>query len=151
LEDDAPREVGCVTPASAGDIQQVVDSAVAEDGIESAAIFVVKPGSADLELAAAAGVAGPALEGLVAAVRDPGHPIRKTLDEGPTYDVRPKNPGGPALRTHLPLVASRDGRRVVVGVLALAHEGKLSPELREKLARAADTAAELVARPRPRS
>ena len=140
----------CVTPSSGSDVQAVVDSAVAEDGIESAAIFVVQAGSADLELAAAAGVAGPALDGLIAAVRDPAHPIRKTLDEGPTYDVPPINPGGPALRTHLPLVASRDGRRVVVGMLALAHEDSLGPEARERLGRTADAAAELVARPRPR-
>jgi hypothetical protein len=134
-----------VLPTSSGDLKEVVQSAVAEDGLASAVIFVVSPGSSDLALMAAAGVAGPALKKLTAEVRDPAHPIRTTLDDdGPTFDVRPVNPGGPALRSHLPLVASRDGRRVVVGVLAVAHEEGLSANIRKRLVRRADAAAEAI-------
>src|SRR6478735_11940926 len=70
----------------------------------SAVIFLVAPGSTDLDLAAAAGVEAPPLDGLVAAVRNPDHPVTRALsDAGPSFDVRPMAPGGPALRSHLPL------------------------------------------------
>lgn len=116
------------------DLDEVARSALAIDGIESAVIFVVRPGSHDLELAAAAGIEGSALVGLTAAVRNPAHPIAKALtDEGPTFDVQPMNPGGPALRSHLPIAELRDGRRTVVGVLALAHDQSLNADARRRL------------------
>ena len=128
--------------SDSGELQDVVRSAVAADGIESAAIFVVTPGSPDLQFAAAAGVEGVALERLIAAVRDPAHPISRAItDDGPTFDVRPMNPGGPALRSHLPLVAMHDGRRAVVGVLAVAHDAPLTIGLRQSLERLAVSAA----------
>ncbi|HEV8545244.1 MAG TPA: hypothetical protein VGQ64_03065 [Candidatus Limnocylindrales bacterium] len=55
-------------------LQEVVRSAVADPGVESAALFLVKPGADDLELVAAAGIEGPARDGLIAAVRNPAHP-----------------------------------------------------------------------------
>lgn len=125
-----------------GELQDAVRSAVDQVGIRSAVLFVLRPGSFVLELAAAAGIDGPALEGLTAAVRNPDHPISRTIvDEATTYDVRPTAPGGPALRSHLPLVASHAGRRTVVGVLAVAHQDRLTPETRRVLAILADTAA----------
>ena len=128
-----------MTQSNKVDLGEVARSAVAVEGIESAAVFVLRPGSSDLELAGAAGIEGPALEGLTAAVRNPEHPINRGLaDDGPTFDVRPMAPGGPALRSHLPLIAMRDERRVAVGVLAVAHEGSL-------------TAGEMAAAPSPRS
>ena len=98
------------------DLDEVVRSAVGVDGIESEAVFVVAPGSPELQLGAAAAVA------------DPAHPIRRSMaDDGPTFDVRPMNPGGPALRSHLPLLVEHDGRSDAVGVLALAHHDPPEP------------------------
>ena len=128
------------------DLQDVVASVVADGVIESAAIFVVRPGSAELELAAAAGIEGPARDGLVAAVRNPAHPIARALtDEGPTFDVQPMNPGGPALRSHLPLVAPGPGNPLVVGVLAVAHDRGLTTDERQALKNRAEEAAESIA------
>ncbi len=131
-----------------GEFREVVRSAVAEDGIESAVIYVVGPGSPVLQLGAAAGVAGPALDGLTAAVQNPAHPINRAMtDDGPTFDVRPTAPGGPALRSHLPLVGVVDRRRAVVGVLAVAHDRSLTPDQRETLVRLAEAAAEAASEP----
>ena len=58
-----------------------------------------------------------------------------------TVDVRPMAPGGPALRSHVPLTVTRDGRTSVLGVLALAHEAPLGPDAVELLDAAADLAA----------
>ena len=46
-------------------------------------------------------------------VRDPAHPIARTLVDGfATFDVKPMAPGGPALRSHLPLFGQGGERRV---------------------------------------
>jgi hypothetical protein len=118
-------------------LDDVAQAAVGIGDIESAAIFVSRAGSAALELAAAAGIDGPPLDGLVAAVENPVHPIARAMhDAGPTFDVRPMNPGGPALRSHLPL----GGR----GVLAVAHDATLSAEDRATLEQLASTATDLL-------
>ena len=123
-------------------LDEVVHAAVLVDGIQSAALFVVAPLSSSLELAAAAGIAGPPLDGLVAAVRNPAHPVaRALLDDGPTFDVLPMAPGGPRLRSHLPLQVDRDGRAEAVGVLALAHDAPLDEGRRAELITLADEAA----------
>jgi hypothetical protein len=131
-------------------VDDVVRAATDEDGVASAAIFRNVPGTNEAELAAAAGIAGPALEGLVAAVADPRHPIRAALtDEGPTWDVRPMNPGGPALRSHLPIRAGgtpRPSGGIAAGVLALAHEEPLSAASRSRLVALAASAANASAR-----
>jgi hypothetical protein len=107
-------------------LDDIARAAVEVPGIASAAIFVARPGSSTLELGAAAGIEGPALDGLVAAVKRPDHPIARALtDVGPTFDVQPMNPGGPSLRSHLPLA----GR----GVLAVSHETSLSADARRTL------------------
>jgi hypothetical protein len=108
----------------------------------SAVIFVVAPGSTDLELAAAAGVEGPPLEALVAAVRNPAHPVtRALLDPGPSFDVRPTAPGGPALRSHLPLCRDDAAGTDASGVLAIAHESPMSEADRRALEALAGRAA----------
>jgi hypothetical protein len=113
--------------------RRIVESAVDLDEVESAVVFVLRPGPRDLELAAAAGIGGSALEGLSSAVANPRHPIARTLaDEKATYDVMPTAPGGPALRSHLPLVKG-GAQPVVIGVLAVAHERSLSAESRQAL------------------
>jgi hypothetical protein len=118
-------------------LEQLAERALAVDGIESAAIFVTQPGSSELVLVGAAGIDGPPLDGLVAAVRRPEHPIARSLtDAGPTFDVHPMNPGGPALRSHLPFAGQR-GR----GVFAVAHDAPLSREARAALEGLAEAAA----------
>jgi hypothetical protein len=105
---------------------------------------VIPAGAADLQLAAAAGISGPPLEGLVDAVRDPRHPIARTVTEAKSsFDVRPIAPGGPALRSHLPLLALRGSERAVVGVLAVAHDQSLDSAARADLTELAGEAAAL--------
>ena len=125
-----------------GALRNIVRSAVVLEGVGSAAIFGVQPGSSDLELLAAAGIEGPALDALTTAVRNPAHPIARTLVEATaTYDVTPTAPGGPALRSHVPLVV-RDGQLPRVrGVLAIAHERHADPQTRRALDALADEAA----------
>lgn len=109
----------------------VVQEAVAVEDIESAAIFVVAPGTGSLQLVAAAGIEGPALDGLVAAVQDPAHPVARALDaDDPTFDVYPVNPGGPRLRSHLPF---RNDNGDPAGVLAVAHDIALQDPQRQSL------------------
>jgi hypothetical protein len=139
--------VGGVDQSGNGDTQEVARRVVSDLGMASAAIFVVQRGSDGLVLTAAAGVEGPALERLIEAVRDPAHPISRSVrDDGPTFDLRPVNPGGPALRSHLPLVRQVDGRRDVVGVLAVAHEDALMADDRVELEKLAAAAAESIVR-----
>ena len=117
----------------------IAREALEVDGIASAVIFVPRPGAGGLDLAAAAGIDGPPLEGLAAAAQDPDHPVaRAVTDAEPTFDVRPINPGGPALRSHLPLGG--------LGVLAVAHDPSLSREARSDLERLASAAAEVLRR-----
>jgi hypothetical protein len=118
-----------VTERTNGRLDEVVGKSLTVGDIGSAVIFLAAPGSA-LELAAAAGIDGPALDGLVAAVRNPAHPIVRTLaDDGPSFDVLPMNPGGPRLRSHLPLRLDDS----TIGVLALAHESPLDDAQRQAL------------------
>ena len=109
--------------------------AIALPGVESAAIFVAGP-SGGLELAASIGVVGPALERLIEAVQNPGHPIARTMADGVvSFDAVPIAPGGPTLRSHLPLLigAADPARRRVIGVLAVAHDRPLDGEARAAL------------------
>jgi hypothetical protein len=113
--------------------------------VESGAIFV-PDARGGLELVAAVGLGEAARTGLVAAVRDPTHPVAKALtDPAPSFDVVPTRPGGPAMRSHLPLLVTRDGRQVPVGVMALAHEGPTSPEGRVVIRSVGDLAAVAIA------
>jgi hypothetical protein len=127
-----------VTPS----LEDVVRDATATGTIGSAAIFLVASAPSTLHLAAAAGIEGRALDGLVAAVANPEHPVARAIsDRGPTFDVRPVNPGGPRLRSHLPLVAALDDGPTVVGVLALAHDEPLSDAERQRVVELARQAA----------
>jgi hypothetical protein len=113
--------------------QEAADASVAIGGIASAATFLTVAGGSDgaLTLGGAAGISGPPLDGLVAAVADPAHPIRRSVsDPAATFDVQPMNPGGPALRSHLP-IRTAGGR--TLGVLAVAHDEPLTAEARAAL------------------
>ena len=125
----------------------IVDEALGVGGIASAALFSRPSGSSTLELAAAAGIDGPALDGLVAAVRNPEHPVARSLTAaGPIFDVLPTAPGGPALRSHLPIRTAHAGEREAVGVLAVAHDAPLSDSERSALVDLAAAAADELAR-----
>jgi GAF domain-containing protein len=124
----------------------ITDATPERAGVASAAIFVVAEDSHALELAAASGVEGEALERLVAAVRDPAHPIARTVtDAAASFDVTPMAPGGPALRSHVPLLVEGSDPPRAVGVLAVAHEHTLNESERRVLIDLAEQAARLVA------
>jgi hypothetical protein len=112
-------------------LQSVADDAVANAEIASAAVFVVPHGNGPLEVGAAAGISGVALDRLVLAVRDPDHPIARTVeDRVASFDVTPTAPGGPALRSHLPIFGAGGD---VTGVVAVAHDATLDRVSRDRL------------------
>jgi GAF domain-containing protein len=115
--------------------------------IGSAAIVAKRPDGAGVEIIAAFGLDERAAAGLSQAIASPTHPIARTFAEPePTYDVPPVNPGGPALRSHLPLIVTRAGTERVLGVLALAHEDSIDAESRPVLEAVADLAAVAIER-----
>ena len=127
-------------------LRDIALDALAVGDTASAVIFVAAPGSRDLELAAAAGVDGAPLDALVGAVRNPDHPVTRTLSAAePAFDVRPTAPGGPALRSHVPVRRSGDGATAAIGVLAVAHESPTSEADRRQLVALADQAASAIA------
>ena len=114
--------------------------------MSSAAVVVAADGG-ELEIAASIGLDAAAAAGLTQAMRNPVHPVRRTFSEpAATYDVTPMNPGGPALRSHLPLVARRDGVDLIVGVLALAYDRPIQSKDKPTLEAVADLAAVAVDR-----
>jgi hypothetical protein len=116
----------------------------------SAVIVVAGEHGAGLQVAASFGLEGAARAGLAAAIRDPRHPIARTAATGQAaFDVLPTAPGGPALRSHLPLVVTRGGTDTVLGVLALAHERSIPAATRPVLQAGADLAAVVIERHRP--
>ena len=128
-------------------LDEVVQAALHVDGIQSAALFVVAPPSTSLELAAAAGIAGPPLDGLVAAVRDPAHPVARALST-----MARRSTSSPWRRVALGSGATSRSRsiamagREAVGVLALAHDAPLDEGRRAELIALAGTAAAAVRR-----
>jgi GAF domain-containing protein len=93
-------------------------------------------------IVASIGLDDTAAAGLTGAMRRSDHPVARTFsDLMPTYDVRPMNPGGPALRSHLPLVLRRRGVDRVLGVLALAYDRPIDPDTRPTVEAVADLAA----------
>ena len=125
---------------------ELAGCALETPGVVSAAIFMQPRTSAGLELAGAAGIEGEPLRLLAAAVADPNHPVARTFrDASAAFDVEPTAPGGPALRSHVPIFRLLDGRSVCVGVLAVAHEKPLSGPAREALHEVAARAGRLLA------
>jgi GAF domain-containing protein len=114
--------------------------------VESAVIVVVE-GPDRLTIVASTGLPDAAVAGLAEALRNPQHPIARTVgDPLPSFDVLPTAPGGPALRSHLPLAVTRDGSDTVLGVLALAHHRPLDAGTRLMLEAVADLAAVAIER-----
>ena len=114
--------------------------------VESAVIVVVDRPD-ELRIIASTGLPGPAVAGLAEAIRNPQHPIARTVGNPvPMFDVLPTAPGGPALRSHLPIAITRDGSDTVLGVLALPHQRPLDAGTRLMLEAVADLAAVAIAR-----
>ena len=132
--------IGGPAGGPARSMQAIADAARSVDGIDAAVVFILDSGTGMLAVRGAAGIDGPALDGLAAAARNPEHRIPQALAANdPEWDVLPMNPGGPKLRSHLPIRA--DG--VPTGVLALAHDEPLEPraDARVELEAVADEAA----------
>jgi GAF domain-containing protein len=129
-------------------LQVLIDAIGAETAVASAAIVI--DGDGGLEIVATFGLDDANRAGLAEAIRRPTHPIARTFaDMTPIFDVQPTAPGGPALRSHLPLTVTRGGTDHVLGVLALAHDRPTDAEMRPVLQAAADLAAVAIERYRP--
>lgn len=117
--------------------------------VGSSAVFAADP-DGSLSLIASTGLGEAAAAALADAVANPAHPVARTAaDPVATFDVLPMAPGGPALRSHVPLVVTQDGTETVLGVLALAHDRWLDGE-RAGIQAAADLAAVALERHLPR-
>jgi GAF domain-containing protein len=122
-------------------LQVLLDTIAKQLDVESAVVVVVDEPDR-LRIVASTGLGEAAVTGLAEALHNSGHPIARTVREPvPTFDVQPTVPGGPALRSHLPLAVSRDGSEAVLGVLALAHHRSLDADARLLIEAAADLAA----------
>jgi hypothetical protein len=158
VSDAAAREiliVGARALAHAdglGPTLEILIGSIAEQlEIGSAAILIVTEQAGRYPVAASFGIGESAVAGLEAAVANPDHPIARTVVMPvPTFDVQPTAPGGPALRSHLPLIVRRDGRDVMLGVLALAHDRPIDPNMRPLILAGADLAAIALERHRTR-
>ncbi|MFL5674290.1 MAG: hypothetical protein ACJ779_04745 [Chloroflexota bacterium] len=126
-------------------LDALLDDIAERFDVASSAVVVPDGRSGALGIAASVGLDDAAAAGLTAAIARPGHPIARTFEERvATFDVQPINPGGPALRSHIPLVVSRDGDESVVGVLALAHDRPIEPAARANLLETARVAADAI-------
>jgi GAF domain-containing protein len=129
---------------------QIVLDAIAEAFELDSAVIVIASEAGGLEVVATFGLGDAAAAGLAEDIRRGEHPIAKAFgDPTPSLDFRPAAPGGPALRSHLPLIVTRGETDRVVGILALAHDHPLDPELRPVLEAGADLAAVAIERDRP--
>ena len=125
----------------------MLDAVARAFGIGSAAIVVERRDGAGLEIVAAFGLDERAAAGLSEAISHSTHPIARTFAvPEPTYDVAPINPGGPALRSHLPLIVTRGGTDRVLGVLALAYDDPIDGPARPIIEAVADLAAVAIER-----
>ena len=112
-------------------LQMLLASLAEQLEVASAVITIVTEDPDHLAIVASVGLEDAAIGGLAAAVRDPEHPIARTVATPvSSFDVSPTRPGGPALRSHLPLIVRRGGSDVVLGVLALAHDRAIDPAMR---------------------
>jgi len=128
-------------------LQMLLASLAEQLEVASAVITIVTEDPDHLAIVASVGLEDAAIGGLAAAVRDPGHPIARTVTTPVSwFDVSPTRPGGPALRSHLPLIVTRDGSDVVLGVLALAHDRPIDPAMRPLVQAVADLAAVAIER-----
>jgi hypothetical protein len=157
VSDDAAREI-LVGGAGAlahvdhlGPTLRILVDSIAKGCEVGSAAIVVEGADGALQIVATFGLDDAATAGLAEAVRRPAHPIARTFTTPtPTFDVLPTVPGGPALRSHLPLIVTRNGTSTALGVLALAHDQPIDPGMRAVIQAGADLAAVAIERYRPR-
>ena len=114
------------TDDPATSLNTILDAICAAFDASSGAVVVVEQPSGGLRIAASFGLGAEAATGLGHAIENPGHPIARTVATPvPSFNVLPTVPGGPVLRSHIPLIVTRSGVDVVLGVLALAHDAPL--------------------------
>jgi GAF domain-containing protein len=133
-----------------GSTLQVIIGSIAEQlGVGSAVIVVVGEDH-DLEIVASIGLGDAAAARVAGAIAHPAPPIARTVREPvSSFDVAPTVPGGPALRSHVPLIVTRGGTDAVLGVLALAYDRAFDLETRPLIQAGADLAAVAIERDRP--
>jgi GAF domain-containing protein len=149
MSDAVPREIlirGARALAHADGLAPTLEALLAAAAealeVESAVIVTVDGPPGRLVIAASFGLGDAAAAGLAEAMRNPAHPIARTVHEpAPAFDVLPTQPGGPALRSHLALTMTRDGTTTVLGVLALAHQQPIPAASRSIVEAVADLAA----------
>jgi hypothetical protein len=131
-------------------LQAILDATAEALDVASAAIVTRDRLDGALEIAASFGLDAAAAAGLTEALKRPTHPVTRTFEAtSPTYDVAPTVPGGPALRSHLPLIVTRQGDATILGVLALAHDEPIEPATRPIVEAAANLTAVAIERHRP--
>lgn len=127
-------------------LNELLSGIASATGAGSGAILIADETTNELRIVASVGLEPDTAAGLTAAVRNPAHAVARTFASAETgFDVLPGAPGGPALRSHLPLIVERDGAQHVVGVLALAHDAPIEAALRPIAAAVADLAAVAIA------
>ena len=123
-------------------LSHILDSLAARLTVASAAVIAKDAHDRHLAIVASHGLGDADLAGLAHAIENPAHPIARTIAEpASAFDVHPTNPGGPALRCHVPLTVTRGGSDVILGVLALAYERPFDPDARRLIAAVADLVA----------
>lgn len=150
MPDDRALEVltrGADALARSGRIEVALEQllSVVVDAVHarSAVVFGQDPDRAAVEPIVAVGLDEAALAAFAATVAETqDHPIRRTIAEGAaTFDAKPRAKGASGLRSHLPLVVTRDEVDLPLGVLAVAHDHPLDDEARRLLTAAAQLAA----------
>lgn len=130
-------------------LNAILDALCEQLGMGSGAIVMVEQPSGRLGIAASFGLGAEAAAGLFHAIENPGHPIARTIATPvPSFNVLPTVPGGPVLRSHVPLTVTRSGAGVVLGVLALAHDAPLDEATWPVILAAGDLAAVAIERDR---
>ncbi len=130
-------------------LRLLLDTIASSLDVGSAAVVAVDPANGRLEIAASYGLGDDAAAGLANAVNHPEHPIARTVAAPvASFNVPPTAPGGPALRSHLPLVVRRGDADRVLGVLALAHDRRFEPDEWPLLRAGTDLAAAAIERHR---
>jgi diguanylate cyclase (GGDEF)-like protein len=124
-------------------LEELLSAVTEAVGAASGAIFAQDPDRPAIELIAAVGFDDASLAAFEKTVADtPDHAIRQTIaDRTSTFDATPRARGAKGLRSHLPLVVTRDDVDLPLGVLAVAHDESLDEEARRLLKAAAQLAA----------
>ena len=124
-------------------LEELLSAVTEAVGAQSGAIFAQDPDRPAIELIASVGFDEASLAAFATTVAEnPDHAIRQTIADGTTtFDAAPRAPGAKGLRSHLPLIVTRDDVDLPLGVLAVAHDAPLDEGARRLLTAAAQLAA----------